>query len=93
MKIRNIIAVLWMASVMGGCAQSSTIVTAPANRLTSSNAPTVSKHTTYMNGATLQNGASLPNGAQLPNGTSLPNGKSCTLALTNLATRPLAKKD
>jgi hypothetical protein len=81
MKTRNIITLLWVATVLGGCAQGSSVGSLPANRVTQSNGANVSKNTTFINGA------------MFPNGASLPNGASRALALTNLATRPLAKKD
>ena len=87
MKTRNIITLLGVATVLGGCAQGSSVGTLPANRVTQSNGAPVSKGTTFMNGTILRNGAQLPNGAMFPNGASR------AIALTNLATRPLAKKD
>jgi hypothetical protein len=87
MKTRKIIIVLWVASVVGGCAQSSTVVTTPENRVGTSNGPNVSKGTTFMNGA------QLPNGAILANGAVLANGANRAVALKALASRPLAKKN
>ena len=87
MKTRKVITVLWVASVVGGCAQSSTVVTTPQNRMAPTNGSTISKHTTYMNGAML------PNGAILANGAVLANGAIRAVALKALASRPLAKKN
>jgi hypothetical protein len=104
MDTRNIIALLWVASILGGCVQGSSVGTVRADRVAPSNDSTVSKDaTTFLNGAilpngvTLDNGVIIGNGAIFANGTILGNGTlqgpSRAVALTALASRPLAKKD
>jgi hypothetical protein len=87
MKAQNIIMVLCVAAVLAGWVYCDSIGDIPGNRVTQSNGLNVSKHTTFMNGAPALNGLTLVNGAVLSNGVDL------ALALMDLASRPLAKKD
>lgn len=82
MKTQKIIVILWVTAVLAGCAQSGSVGTMSDNRVTQSKSPALSKGSTFMNGL-----------VKVDNGASLVNGKSPALALMNLASRPLGKKN
>jgi hypothetical protein len=82
MKTRNVIIILSLATVLGGCVHDASVGTMSNNR--------VQYNGHSLNGRTL-NGHEL-NGRSL-NGINLKNSINQALALKDLASRPLAKKN